>query len=106
MILPSNPGSSFGPKDVISIDGNTGEVFGEALKPEQPKGITGDFKKVLGWADEYRRLGVRTNADTPADAKRARVNIVPRGACACAMSGRLSLRAPDSAAGDRKMDKK
>ena len=65
-------GRTFGPKDVISIDGNTGEVFGETLKPEQPKGITGDFKKVLGWADEYRRLGVRTNADTPADAKRAR----------------------------------
>ena len=65
-------GRTFGPKDVISIDGNTGEVFGEALKAEQPKGITGDFKKLLSWADEYRRLGVRTNADTPADARRAR----------------------------------
>ena len=65
-------GRTFGPKDVISIDGNTGEVFGVALKPEEPKGITGDFKKLLSWADEYRRLGVRTNADTPADAKRAR----------------------------------
>ncbi len=65
-------GRTFGPNDVVSIDGNTGEVFGEALVPEDPKGITGDFKKLLGWADEYRRLGVRTNADTPADAKRAR----------------------------------
>ena len=65
-------GRTFGPKDQLSIDGNTGEVFGVALVPEQPKGITGDFKKVLGWADGYRRLGVRTNADTPADARRAR----------------------------------
>ncbi len=65
-------GRTFGPKDVISIDGNTGEVFPVALKAEEPKGITGDFKKVLSWADGYRRLGVRTNADTPADAKRAR----------------------------------
>ncbi len=65
-------GRTFGPKDIVSIDGNTGEVFGEGLKPEQPKGITGDFKKVLGWADEFRTLGVRTNADTPADAQRAR----------------------------------
>ena len=65
-------GRTFGPKDVISIDGNTGEVFPVALRAEEPKGITGDFKKVLGWADQYRRLGVRTNADTPADARRAR----------------------------------
>ena len=65
-------GKTYGRKDIFSIDGNTGEVYASVLKPEQPKGITGDFKKVLDWADLYRRLGVRTNADTPADSKRAR----------------------------------
>jgi pyruvate,orthophosphate dikinase len=65
-------GRTFGPKDIFSIDGNTGEIYAESLKSEEPQGITGDFKKVLGWADEFRRLGVRTNADTPADARRAR----------------------------------
>ena len=65
-------GKTYGRKDIFSIDGNTGEVFASTLKPEQPKGITGDFKKVLDWSDSYRRLGVRTNADTPADSKRAR----------------------------------
>ena len=65
-------GRTFGPKDIFSIDGNTGEIYAEPLKSEEPQGITGDFKKVLGWADEFRRLGVRTNADTPADARRAR----------------------------------
>ena len=65
-------GRTFGPKDIFSIDGNTGEIYAEPLKSEEPQGISGDFKKVLGWADEFRRLGVRTNADTPADARRAR----------------------------------
>ena len=64
-------GKTYGRKDIFSIDGNTGEVYA-ACSSRQPKGITGDFKKVLDWADSYRRLGVRTNADTPADSKRAR----------------------------------
>ena len=57
--------------DVISIDGSTGEVMLGALERQMPK-VGGDFATVMKWADEFRRLGVRTNADTPADARRAR----------------------------------
>ncbi len=64
-------GRTFGRNDVISIDGSTGEVIaGEAPRIEPQ--LSGDFAKVMKWADKYRRLGVRTNADAPADAKRAR----------------------------------
>jgi pyruvate,orthophosphate dikinase len=57
--------------DVITIDGGTGRVFvGEV--PLVPPQINDDFETILGWADEIRRLGVRANADTPADASRAR----------------------------------
>jgi pyruvate,orthophosphate dikinase len=57
--------------DVISIDGSTGEVMAGAVHTVEPK-LSGDFAKVMRWADKYRTLGVRTNADTPEDAKRAR----------------------------------
>ncbi|MGD9690487.1 MAG: pyruvate, phosphate dikinase [Phycisphaerales bacterium] len=57
--------------DVISIDGSTGEVMQDAVATAVPK-LSGDFATVMRWADKYRKLGVRTNADTPADAKRAR----------------------------------
>jgi pyruvate,orthophosphate dikinase len=53
--------------DLISIDGTTGIVVLGAVQLVEPK-VTGDFDTVLGWADEYRRLGVRANADTPDDA--------------------------------------
>lgn len=57
--------------DVISIDGSTGNVyFGQVPLVEPIMG--GAFKEVLGWADEVRRLGVKANADTPEDARRAR----------------------------------
>jgi pyruvate,orthophosphate dikinase len=57
--------------DIISIDGGTGSVFiGEV--PLVPPQLNEDFETILGWADELRRLGVRANADTPADATRAR----------------------------------
>ena len=54
--------------DVVSIDGGTGEVMLGAVALERP-GTTGDLATVLGWADDVRRLGVRANADNPADAR-------------------------------------
>ncbi len=61
----------FGPKDVISIDGSTGEVMSGSVATQAPS-LSGDFSTLMKWSDKYRTLGVRTNADTPADAKRAR----------------------------------
>ena len=56
---------------VISIDGSTGEVFLEKVKLVEPK-LSGEFAQLMKWADQIRKLGVRTNADTPHDAKIAR----------------------------------
>jgi len=56
--------------DVITLDGSTGEVFIGAVKLVEPE-LSGDFAKIMEWADEVRRLNVRTNADTPTDAKQA-----------------------------------
>src|SRR5581483_3044673 len=57
--------------DVITIDGGTGRVFvGEV--PLVPPQINEDFETILGWADDFRRLKVRANADNPSDARRAR----------------------------------
>src|SRR5690606_7594377 len=64
-------GKTFTHKDVISIDGSTGEVFAGELATVSPK-MSGDFETVMKWADKHRKLGIRTNADSPADAKRAR----------------------------------
>ncbi len=64
-------GRTFSHGDTLSIDGSTGEVMAGAIATTTPK-MSGDFAKVMTWADKYRRLRVRTNADTPADAKRAR----------------------------------
>lgn len=57
--------------EVISIDGATGEVMLGEIERQLPR-MSSDFLTVMKWADEFRVLGVRTNADTPADAKRAR----------------------------------
>jgi pyruvate,orthophosphate dikinase len=57
--------------DIISIDGDTGEVIVDAVKLIPPQPID-EIKEFLAWADHYRTLGVRANADTPDDAKRAR----------------------------------
>ncbi len=65
-------GKTFGRGDLISVDGSTGEVFSGSLETIEPSGITGDFAKLMRWADSHRTLGVRTNADTPEDAARAR----------------------------------
>ena len=57
--------------DVISVDGSTGEVILDAVETIEP-GLRDEFKEFLGWADHYRTLGVRANADTPEDARKAR----------------------------------
>ena len=57
--------------DWISLDGSTGNVYGEAVKTTDAT-IGGEFGRIMAWADKYRRLKVRTNADTPRDAKAAR----------------------------------
>ena len=62
---------SFTTKDFISLNGSTGEVFSGAAKREEPK-LTGEFGTFMQWVDEIRRLKVRTNADTPNDARVAR----------------------------------
>ena len=56
--------------DYISLDGSTGNVYGEQI-PTVPAQIVGDFETFMNWADEFRTLKVRTNADTPRDAKQA-----------------------------------
>jgi pyruvate,orthophosphate dikinase len=57
--------------DTLSIDGSTGEVMVGEIATQAPR-LTGDFARVMQWADKYRKLKIRTNADTPQDAKRAR----------------------------------
>ena len=56
--------------DYISLDGTTGNIYAEAIATV-PAAITGNFGRLMAWADKYRTLGVRTNADTPRDAKKA-----------------------------------
>jgi pyruvate,orthophosphate dikinase len=63
-------GKKYKEGDWISLDGSTGSVYGEKLPTVEPE-MTGDFATLMGWADEVRRLKVRTNADTPADAAQA-----------------------------------
>ncbi|MBG79955.1 MAG: pyruvate, phosphate dikinase [Phycisphaerae bacterium] len=64
-------GKTWGAKDVLSIDGGTGEVLDGEVKGSTPK-MSAEFKTLMKWADRHRRLGVRTNADSPVDSKRAR----------------------------------
>ena len=64
-------GRKFGAKDVISLDGTTGEVMAGEVETQEPK-LSGDFSKLMTWADKYRKLAIRTNADSPSDSKRAR----------------------------------
>ena len=63
-------GKTFKRGDWISLDGSTGAVYGEAI-PTVPAEITGDFERFMTWADEARRMKIRTNADTPRDAAQA-----------------------------------
>ncbi len=64
-------GNTYKEGDYISLDGSTGNIYGEAIKTVAAS-LTGDFARIMGWADKFRSLKVRTNADTPADAKQAR----------------------------------
>ncbi|MHC4448081.1 MAG: pyruvate, phosphate dikinase, partial [Planctomycetota bacterium] len=64
-------GRTFTHKDILSIDGTSGEVMAGKIKRSAPR-LSPEFNTLMGWADEFRRLRVRTNADTPTDAKRAR----------------------------------
>ena len=64
-------GKTFVEGDYISIDGSTGNIY-DGIIPTVDAKIAGEFGRVMEWADKYRRLKVRTNADTPTDAKKAR----------------------------------
>ena len=64
-------GKTFHEGDWLSIDGTTGNIYDGEIKTVDAT-IAGEFGRVMAWADKYRRLKVRTNADTPADAKKAR----------------------------------
>ena len=64
-------GKTFKEGDYISIDGSTGNIY-DGIIPTVDATIAGEFGRIMSWADKYRELKVRTNADTPADAKKAR----------------------------------
>ena len=64
-------GKEYHEGDVISFDGSTGCIYDGAIPTVDAK-IAGDFDRIMAWADEFRTMKVRTNADTPADAKKAR----------------------------------
>ena len=64
-------GKEYHEGDFISIDGTTGNIY-DGIIPTVDATIAGEFGRIMAWADKYRRLKVRTNADTPADAKKAR----------------------------------
>ena len=55
----------------ISLDGSTGNIY-DGIIPTVDASIAGEFGRIMSWADKYRTLKVRTNADTPADAKKAK----------------------------------
>ena len=63
-------GKTYTDQDYLSLDGSTGNVYGEQIATEQAS-VSGDFAKIMAWADKYRALKVRTNADSPADAATA-----------------------------------
>ena len=64
-------GKEYHEGDWLSIDGSTGKIY-DGIIPTVDASIVGEFGRIMAWADKYRRLKVRTNADTPADAKKAR----------------------------------
>lgn len=64
-------GKEYHEGDWLSIDGSTGKIY-DGIIPTVDASITGEFGRIMAWADKYRRLKVRTNADTPADARKAR----------------------------------
>ncbi len=64
-------GKEYSEGDFISLDGSTGNIYDGQI-PTVDATIAGEFSRIMGWADKYRTMKVRTNADTPADAKKAR----------------------------------
>ena len=64
-------GKEYHEGDCISLDGSTGNIY-DGIIPTVPATIAGEFGRIMGWADKFRTMKVRTNADTPADAKKAR----------------------------------
>ena len=69
--ITTKDGKIYKSLDYISIDGNTGKVYGEKIDTIVPE-ISGDFKTIMNWADEIKTLEIRTNADTPKDATQAK----------------------------------
>ena len=69
-VFYTSDGKAFHEGDYISLDGQTGNVYGEKIETEEAS-VSGDFATFMEWADSFRKLGVRTNADTPRDAKMA-----------------------------------
>ena len=69
--LKLKDGTTFKEGDYISLDGSTGNVYGEQIKTVEPE-ISGNFETIMEWADATRKLKIRTNADTPRDALQAR----------------------------------
>ena len=63
-------GHTFHEGDYISLDGTTGKIYNGDIKTQEAS-VGGNFKRIMDWADSFRKLGVRTNADTPADTKNA-----------------------------------
>lgn len=70
-VFYTKDGTSYHEGDYISLDGSTGNVYGEKIDTVEAS-VSGDFAKLMSWADSIRRLDVRTNADNPRDAKKAR----------------------------------
>ena len=64
-------GKTFHEGDEISLDGSTGKIY-DGIMPTVEASVSGDFGRIMGWADQFRQLQVRTNADTPKDAAKAR----------------------------------
>ena len=80
-IFVTKSGKTFKEGDFISLDGSTGNVYGEKIESQDAK-MTGDFATFMNWADEIRKLKIRTNADTPKDAEVA-VNFGAEGIGLC-----------------------
>ena len=85
-------GKDYHEGDYISIDGSTGNIYGEAIPTVPADVASGNFGRFMGWADKYRQLQVYTNADTPRDAKQARAS-APRASASPVQSTCSSRRA-------------
>ena len=71
--------------EIITLDGSTGEIILGVVPTVQPE-LSGDFAELMGWADEVRTLGIRANAETPADARTRRASSAPKASASAAPS--------------------